>query len=296
MRIVHTLLLLAALAAAAGAEEAYGSRGIYPVYEADGQWLIFNRGGKKIKPDSPLALENRFLIVGSKGAGLFTVARASLVYGGACKDRKAVKLAAALLKGAREAVGSPIIGIHVPETFSLKGSRAEYLPLSSQVSEDTYKNLKDALTRSAIEDIRSGAFHFKLDDAPAPEFLQNPKPESIAMQIEFAAKIPLAGLADPFILVEGTQVMGTYRRCLRLAAGGKLIGGCIEMPRTLMAETALLKFVAYDPSGRGTSPFVLAFTPEQPLWGHERWGFLVKNSGPRSFLMDAMDLRCREAF
>lgn len=296
MPLIRAALIAAVLAAPCLASEPYGSRGIYPVYEANGQWLIFNRVGRRIKEGSHLAVDSRFLVIGSRGAGLFTVARTSMTYGGACKDRKAVKLHAALLRGSREAVGHPIIGVHVPETFSLRGSRAAYRALDNQVSEDTYKKLKDALVRSTAEDIRSGALALKLDDDPGGDFLKNPKTESIALQIEFASKIALQGLASALILVEGSQVLSTYRRCLRLADGDKLLGGCVEMPRTLMAETALLKFVAYDPSGAGASPFVLAFTPEPPLWGHERWGFLIKSSGPRLFLADAMDLRCREAF
>ena len=271
-------------------------RGIYPVYEASGQWLIFNKPGGKIKADSPLALGNRFLVVGSKGSGLFTVARSSMTYGGVCKDRRSLSLPAALLRGSREAVGMPIIGIHVPENFSLKGSRASYLALGNQVSEDTYTTLKSALLAAEQQDIKSGAFRFKLDDKPDQDFLANPKPESIQTQIEFGAKTAVGGLAQPFVFIEGTQVLSTYRRCLRLSDADKLIGDCAEMPRTLMAETSLLKFVAYDPSGGGVSSFLLGYTPEAPLWGHERWGFVLKKAGPRLFLMDAMDPRCRESF
>ena len=75
----------------------------------------------------------------------------------------------------------------------------------------------------------------------------------------------------------------------------KLIGDCVEMPSDLMAETALLRFVSYDPSGKG-SPLLLAYTKDMPLWGHERWGFALRSSGARLFLRDAMDPRCREGF
>ena len=67
------------------------------------------------------------------------------------------------------------------------------------------------------------------------------------------------------------------------------------MPHDLMAETAQLRFVAYDPSGKG-SPFLLAYTRGEPLWGHERWGFQLTAKGPRLFLHDALDPRCRESF
>jgi hypothetical protein len=67
------------------------------------------------------------------------------------------------------------------------------------------------------------------------------------------------------------------------------------MPHDLMSETAQLRFVAYDPGGNG-SPFLLAYTKGEPLWGHERWGFVLRGGGARLFLRDAMDPRCREGF
>ncbi|MBI4060511.1 MAG: hypothetical protein HY403_03690, partial [Elusimicrobia bacterium] len=82
---------------------------------------------------------------------------------------------------------------------------------------------------------------------------------------------------------------------LRLADGGRLLGPCVEMPHELMSETAQLRFVSYDPSGGG-SPFLLAYTHGEPLWGHERWGFVLRRGGARLFLRDAMDPRCREGF
>ncbi len=103
------------------------------------------------------------------------------------------------------------------------------------------------------------------------------------------------GLHDPFVFVEESGISASSRRCVRLADGDKLIGGCAEMPRALMAETDLLEFVSYDPSGGGT-PLLLAFTKSTPLWGDERWGYVVGAKGPRLFLMDAMDIRCRESF
>ena len=58
----------------------------------------------------------------------------------------------------------------------------------------------------------------------------------------------------------------------------------------------LARGAAFLGTGGGGNPYVLAFTPEEPLWGHERWGFVVRASGPRLFLTDAMDRRCREGF
>ncbi len=82
---------------------------------------------------------------------------------------------------------------------------------------------------------------------------------------------------------------------LRLADDQKLVAECVEMPHALMAETALLKFVAYDPGGRG-NPYLLAYTPPPPRWGDERGGFIIRDSGARLILFDAMAPRCREGF
>jgi len=286
--------LLLAAGLPSQAQEKYGAKGIFPVYEASGQWLIFDKAPRR-QSSSHLSPGNRFLVIGSKGAELFTVMRTSSTYGGACKGKTPLKLNAALLRGRRQTVGSPIIGIHVPERFTLNGSKAEYQTLSNQVAEDTYLTLDAPLKQAVVENIQSGSFRFKLEDNPTPEFLQNPKLEKIQLKIDFGSRVELNGLANPFVLVEGTQVYSTYRRCLRLAEGNKLVGGCVEMPAALMAETSLLQFVSYDPSGKG-NPFLLAYTPQQPLWGHERWGFMLKKSGPQLFLMDSLDLRCRESF
>ena len=149
--------------------------------------------------------------------------------------------------------------------------------------------------RSRPPDIQGGVFRFKLADNPAPEFLDNPPADKIAVRIEFASGVNLRGPAAPLVLVERTQVLGTYRRCLRLADGGNLMGECVEMPHDLRVETALLSFVSYDPKGKGR-PYLLGFTSQPPLWGHERWGFALQPAGPKPFLMEAMDVRCREAF
>lgn len=298
---VPAALLLAAPNAAA--QERYGAKGIFPVYEKDGQWLVFDKSQKK---DFLLGLHNNFLVVGSQGAEVFDVARASQTHGGACRNGLPLTLRAALLKGPRHSVGRPIIGIHVPESFKLKGSKAVYAALKNQVGENIYQALQESIKQSAIADIKASAlslderrfvpkFSFKADDAGAAYFSDNPNPEKVYVKIDFASPIRLKGVPGALVLVEETQISASYRRCLRLAAGGKLLGDCVPMPRSLMAETALLQFVSYDPSGGGT-PYLLAFTRSQPLWGDERWGFVLRQNGPTLFLMDTMDIRCRESF
>jgi hypothetical protein len=296
MRALLAALALAC-AASARAQEAYGAKGIYPVYETAGQWVIFDKDPRPGQPGqaAPLAPGGRFLVVGSQGSELFTVARTSATYGGACRKNKPVKLRAALLKGPRSAVGTPIIGIKVKEGFSLQGSQARYLALRNEVNEGTYARLGDAVKAAVVSDIKDGGFRFSLDDNPGPLFQQDPKPQQVQMKIDFGARLLVRGLAEAFVFVEGSQVSATFRRCLRLADGERLAAQCVEMPDKLMAETALLRFVAYDPSGQG-NPLILAYTPAPPMWGDERWGFSLRSSGPRLVLSDAMDPRCREGF
>jgi hypothetical protein len=284
-------------AAPARAQEAYGAKGIYPVYETAGQWVIFDKDPQPLKAGEAPALGpgTRLLVIGSQGSELFTVARTSATYGGACRKNKPVRLRAALLKGPRGAVGSPIIGIKVKADFRLRGSRARFQTLSNEVDEGTYSRLGDAVKSAVVSDIKDGSFRFSLDETADPRLQQDPKAEQIQMKMDFGARLLVQGLADAFVFVEASQVSATFRRCLRLADGGKLVGTCAEMPDKLMAETALLRFVAYDPSGQG-NPFLLAYTPSAPLWGDERWGFSLRGSGPKLFLFDAMDPRCREGF
>ncbi len=277
-------LLACCIAAPARAQEAYGAKGLFPVYETSGQWVIFDKRPDKQHP-TPVGPGDAFLVIGSSGAELFSVKRDSGTYGGACRGHKPLRLRAGLLVGPRRKVGRPILGIHVPPSFSLKGSRAVFAALTNEVTDATYQTLGEPLRAAAQADVRSGAFHVKPEEAA-----QQPQ-----TKIDFGAKARVAGLKDPFIFVEETEVGASTRRCLRLADAGQLIGGCAEMPRALMAETELLQFVAYDPTGRG-NPYLLAFTKTTPLWGDERWGFVVRDSGPRLFLVDAMDVRCREGF
>lgn len=290
-------VLLAALvtfaAVSSKAQENYGSKGIYPVYEQSGTWLIYNKAARGKSP--ALKPGRKFLVIGGLGAGLFTVERTSMTYGGACRARKPIPLPAAILDGARAGVGRPVIGVSVPASFTLKGSKARTRSLSNQVSEDSYRVLGDALKEATLSDIKSGDYPFGLDENPPIGFSENPQPEKVSSKIDFAARVEVKGLSDAFVLVEGTQVLSSYRRCLRVADGGKLIGGCAEMPHVLMAETSLLEFALYDPSGKGTV-YLLASSSAKPLWGEERWALAVNKSGPRLFLRDAMDPRCRESF
>jgi hypothetical protein len=286
--------LIAVAARPASAQEEYGAKGLFPTYNVGGHWLIYDKttakgGSAGLKPGGT------FLLVGSEGAELFSVAHTSAAFGGACKGRKPTRLRAAILSGPRRKVGDPILSIKVPEDFSLKGSRAAYRALPNEVDEALYQSLGAALNAATAEEARSGAFRFKADDPGAEAFTADPKPEKVLLKIDYAAKVDVAGLARGLVLVTGAQISNSFRRCLRLADGDKLIGACVEMPSDLMAETALLRFVSYDPSGKG-SPLLLAYTKDAPLWGHERWGFALRATGARLLVRDAMDPRCREGF
>ncbi|MFI5348392.1 MAG: hypothetical protein ACHQ2Z_02515 [Elusimicrobiota bacterium] len=287
-------LILASSPLPAAAQDAYGAKGLFPVYVSEGHWLIYD---KTSDPGGAQALitGRRFLLIGSSGAGVFSVDHSSPAYGGLCRAKKPARLRSAVLRGPRPEVGDPILALQVPADFSLKGSRAVFGSLPNAVGEPVYQALGAALNAASVEEAKSGAFRFKADDDGASGFLADPKPEKILVKIDFAAKTKVGGLADPMVLVTGTQISNSFRRCLRLADGDKLIGGCVEMPSDLMAETQQLRFVSYDPSGKG-SPLLLAYTKDAPMWGHERWGFSLRSSGARLFLRDAMDPRCREGF
>jgi hypothetical protein len=223
------------------------------------------------------------------------VRKTSGTSGGACRSHKPAKLRAALLVGPRAKVGRPIIGISVPDAFSLRGSRAVYSALKSDVGEAAYGRLLEPIRAAVVEDFKAGRFRLKADDAAGEAFRADPKAEAVQTKIDFGAELAIKGLGRPYLFVEESQIGAASRRCLRLAVEDKLVGDCAEMPRSLMAETDLLRFVAYDPSGEG-NPFVMAFTQKTPMWGDERWGFIVRSSGPRLFLVDAMDPRCRAGF
>ncbi len=276
------------------AQEVYGAKGLFPIYDANGQWLIFDKtslpgGAQSLKPGG------RFLVIGSAGAEIFEVVRASNAFGGACSARKPIRLRTGILKGSQKSVVDPILAIKVAANFSLRGSHATYQLLRNEVSETLYQTISTALTAAIIDETSSGGFRFKADDEGAVDFRRDPRPEKIAVKIDFAAKVPLAGLPSAMILITSAQISNSSRRCLRLANADKLIGDCLEMPSDLMAETGLLHFATYDPAGKG-NPLLLGYTTEAPLWGHERWGFALRASGPKLILHDAMDPRCREGF
>ena len=286
--------LAAAAVRPASAQDAYGAKGLFPVYDVGGHWLVYDKttesgGSQALRPGG------RFLLIGSDGADLFSVAHASAAYGGACRLKKPARLRAAILKGTRASVGDPILALKIPANFTLNGSHAVFTALENGVGEPVYQALGPALNAATIAEAKAGTFNFLAADDGANAFLANPKPEKISLKIDFAAKVKIAGLAAPMVLITGAQISNSFLRCLRLADGDKLIGGCVEMPSDLMAETAQLRFVTYDPSGKG-GPLLLAYSKEAPLWGHERWGFALRASGARLFLRDAMDPRCREGF
>ena len=144
-RLVLVLLALIALAPPSSAQDEYGSRGLFPVYKAGNQWVIFDKPRKSGKVKDLLP-GSKFLIVGSIGADLFVVGRTSPTYGGACRNKKPLKLRAALLKGPRSTVGDPVMAIKVPDDFQLKGSRARYDALANKVDEPLYQLLGSTLT------------------------------------------------------------------------------------------------------------------------------------------------------
>ena len=295
-RLASLILVFAVWAAPrpALAQAEYGAKGMFPIYDIDGRWIIYDKtfvkgGTKSLRP------KTKFLVIGSSGADLFAVERSSQSYGGLCRERRPAAMRAAIIGGSRRSIGDPILAIKAPQGFSLRGSRAAYRALPNAVGEGAYRALGATLAAATFAEVKSGAFRFKPDDAGAAGFAADPALEKILLKIDYAAKVDVSGLADATVLVTGAQISNSFRRCLRLADGDKLIGDCVEMPGDLMAETAQLKFVSYDASGKG-GPLLLVYTKEAPMWGHERWGFALRSSGPRLLLRDAMDPRCRAGF
>ena len=84
--------------------------------------------------------------------------------------------------------------------------RAVYRKLKNEVGENTYQTLLEPLKAATIEDVKQGGFKFKLDDAAAEPFLQNPQPEKIQVKIDFGARVQLKGLKEPFFFVEESQI------------------------------------------------------------------------------------------
>lgn len=293
MKIIG-LAILALTAAVFSTAGEYGAKGLFPAYELDGQWLIFDKTGDKSGAES-LRPGQKFLVVGSAGDGIFSVERVTAMTGGACRKGKPARLRASILSGSRASVGDPILAIKVPASFSLSNSHAVFKVLANNVSETLYQSLGTALTDQAIAEVKAGKFLFKPDDEGGQPFRDNPQSDKVLVKIDFASNPKIEGLAKPTALVTATQISNSFARCLRLADGGKLVGDCVEMTSDLMAETAQLRFVSYDPSGGG-NPMLLAYSKSTPLWGHERWVFVLRASGPRLLFRDALDPRCRSGF
>jgi hypothetical protein len=273
-----------------------GSRvpGIFAVYAAGGRWMLVEREGSA-KPSAG----SRFVVIGSQGTGEFRADKSSKTWEAACEGGKKVPRRAWLLGGddpkAFKRVGTPVIAILLKAGAKFDASRAHFSPLKNQASEATYQRLEKSLRSAVTAELASGEFQMDIGDEEGHRTAANPDPDKIRLKIDFAARLKLAGFEDPLLVVEGAEYSRSYRRCLRVVDGDKVVGSCVEMPHELMAETAALDFVAYDPARSGR-PFILAFTEKPPLWGHERWGFQNTPKGPKPFLRDSLDPRCRDSF
>ncbi|MFC1679985.1 hypothetical protein ACFL2T_07235 [Elusimicrobiota bacterium] len=276
-----------------------GSRvpGIFPVFETGRRWMLLERvekGGTRM-----LRKGSRLVVIGSRGVEEFYAARSTMTYLAGCEGFHPKKSLAYYLRGRKakhfKKVGTPVIAILLRGGKSFDSKRALFYPLRNEVKESVYQRFEAGIRNSVIEDIKSGAFAIAIEDEKGHAFAQKPDPQGFLVKIDFASKIRLRGFKKAFMLVEGAQVSKSYRRCMRLFEEDSPVGKCAEMPDQLMTETRNLNFVAYDPAGRGV-PFVLAYTKKAPLWGHERWGFQLTDSGPKVFLQDALDPRCRESF
>lgn len=269
--------------------------GIYPVYEAGGRWLLLDRSGKR----STLEAGAEFVVIGSRGAGIFTAERSTKTWIAACSGSRHVATGGFLLSAAKrkefKRTGTPVIAILLRDK-KVDLSKAWFYPLKNGLGESEYRRLDGAVRKAVVRDLESGAYLIPLEDEAGLRIAREPRAEDVQYVLEFGAKLRFPGLKEPFFAIERTQVSQTSRRCLRFFDGDAALGECAEMPHALMVETRGLEFVAYDPSRKGF-PFVFAFTREAPLWGHERWGFQFTRKGPRLFLSDALEEpRCRGAF
>ncbi|MFH2202374.1 MAG: hypothetical protein ABIJ96_04625 [Elusimicrobiota bacterium] len=271
--------------------------GIYPVYEAGGRWMLVDRepqmSRRRVRQGSLLA------VIGSSGVDVFRVGGTTRTWIAACEGRHPVPRTAYLLTAGSAkkfaAVGTPIIALLLPKGKTFDKKRSWFYPLRNEVKEQTYQKLQDAIRAAVVSDLRSGAFQIDVTDEKGHAFAKDPDPQAVQFKIDFGSKIRYLGFADAFVLVEGTQISQTYRRCLRMFNGIKPMGDCEEMPHELNVETRQMQFVAYDPNRRGR-PYIFAYTKTQPLWGHERWGFRITDQGPELFMRDALDPRCRAGF
>ncbi len=271
--------------------------GIYPVYEAGGRWMLIDRETDKSK--RRVRKGGYFVVIGSRGVEVFRVAKTTRTWIAACEANRSVPRTGYLLTARKAAkfkrVGTPIIALRLPAGKSFDTNSAWFYPLKNGVREETYQKLQTSLRSAIVADLQSGAFQIDVSDEKGHAFAAKPEADLVQMKIDFGSKIRYRGLKNAFLLVEGTQISKTYRRCMRLYDGDKPIGHCAEMPHELNVETRQMRFVAYDPNRRGR-PYIFAYTKREPLWGHERWGFLLADSGPTLFMRDALDPRCRAGF
>lgn len=281
--------------------EMTGSRvpGIFPVYETAKRWMLVERIPKGSKRKRLVSKGTQLLVIGSEGIAQFYAQASTQTYMADCENLKAKPmlgyyLSAKSAKAFRE-VGKPVIAIKLPKGRKVNTSRARFSKLPNAVGEKDYKELETAIRQSVLADVKSGAFQTELDDPGFVRFEEKPDPKGFQMKIDYASPLQFRGLSRAKIAIEGIQISKAYRRCLRLFDEAHPVGECVEMPHELMSETGGLEFITYDPSGAGR-PFVLAYTHGSPLWGHERWGFQLSTKGPKLFLQDALDTRCREAF
>lgn len=274
-----------------------GSRvpGIFAVYEADGRWMLIERGAKRaMEPGAAL------VVIGSRGLDQFRLEKATKTYQAACDAGKPAARRGWYLTSqdakAFKRVGTPVIAIMLKAGARFDASAARFSALKNEINETLYKKLEKPLREAILADLADGSFQMDIGDEEGHRTAAKPDTERLRLKIDFAARLKLAGYEDPLLVVEGAEYSRSYRRCLRLMDGGQPVGSCVEMPHELMAETQALEFVAYDPSRAGR-PFILAFTEKKPpLWGHERWGFQTTPDGAKSFMRDALDPRCRDAF
>lgn len=286
-------LLAVLLASAARAADAPVSRipGVFPVYDRPEGWLVL----PKVRDGAGKG--TRLLVIGSRGADVFSVARSTMAWGAACEGKRRARASGRLVLPSERArsVGTPVIAIALKARAALDPSKALFRPLANAVSEESYSLRAGPIRKAVLEEAKSGEFQFAPEDGGGALFAEQPSIEKISMKIDFEAPLEVPGLGRAVVLVEQSEISRSSRRCLRIFVGGEPVGKCAEMPRELMAETRALEFVAYYPR-RGGAPFVLSFTRTEPLWGHERWGFQVTGGGPRVFLRDALDPKCRAGF
>ncbi|MBI4387012.1 MAG: hypothetical protein HY551_06490 [Elusimicrobia bacterium] len=265
--------------------------GVFPVYDMDGMWILLDR--RKEGPRRGLGPKRRVLVIGSSGVEVLSILHATRTWNASCSQAGQQATPGYVLGGkGRGQLGVPIIAL-VPKS-PVQPRRARVRRLGNETSDSTYMELGPAIRKTVAREISQGRFALEAGDSLGEAFSRNPDPEKIQLRIDFAAKFPVAGFGSPQLVVAGTQISRSFRRCLRLSDGPRMVGGCALMPHALMADTDFLEFAAYDPAGGTSAPILLAYSSREPLWGHERWGFRMGRKGPSLFLLDALDPRCRQ--